>query len=71
VPVETVLERIQKGRSHVELFEKEERLRQTRELYFEAFERLRDAETVAVVDGVGTEDEVMERVWAAVSPYFA
>lgn len=71
IPVELAMERIRQNRDHTELFEREERLRQTRELYFEAFERLRDAETVAVVDGVGTEDEVMERVWAAVSPYFA
>lgn len=70
VPVETVLERIRKGRSHVELFEKEERLRRTRALYFEAFERLKDVENVVVLDGSGTEDEVAERIWGAVSPYF-
>ena len=69
VPADLAMERIQKGRSHVELFEKEDRLRRTRELYFEAFERLKDVETVAVVDGVGTEAQVAERIWAAVAPY--
>ena len=70
VPVELALERIRRGRDHIELFEKEERLRQTRAMYFKAFERLKETETVAVVDGGRPEDEVAERVWAAVSPYF-
>ena len=70
VPVDRAMERIRRGRDHEELFEKEDRLRQTRSLYFEAFERLKETETVAVVDGDCPEDEAEERVWAAVSPYF-
>ena len=70
VPVELAMERIRRGRDRVELFEKEDRLRQTRALYFEAFERLMGTENVAVVDGSGPEDEVEERIWEAVSPYF-
>lgn len=71
VPAQAAMERIRRNRDHVELFEKEERLRQTRALYLEAFERLKDVETVAMVDGSGTEDQVAERVWAVVSSYFA
>ena len=70
VPVEAAMERIRQNRDHVELFEKEDRLRQTRALYFRAFERLKDEENVAIVDGIGTENEVAERIWAAVSPCF-
>lgn len=70
VPVETALERIRRGRARSELFETEERLRRTRELYFAAFERLRDVERVAVVDASGTPEETAQAVWAAVSPYF-
>ena len=70
VSVELAMERIRRGRDRVELFEREDRLRRTRSLYFEAFERLRGTETVAVVDGGGAEDEVADRVWAAVAPYF-
>ena len=69
-PVELAMERIRRGRDHEELFEKEDRLQKTRALYFQAFERLKAEEAVAVVDGSGPEDEVEERVWAAVSPYF-
>ena len=70
VPVERAMERIRRGRDRVELFEKEDRLRQTRALYFEAFQRLKETEAVAVVDGGRPEDEVEELVWAAVAPYF-
>lgn len=64
------MERIRKNRDHEEMFEKEERLRRTRELYFQAFERLKDVENVAVVDGSGAPGQVAERIWTAVSPYF-
>ncbi len=70
VPVETALERIRKNRFVEEIFDREDRLRKTRELYFQAFDRLRDVENVAVVDGSGTPDEVSRRIWDAVAPYF-
>ena len=70
VPVETALERIHQNRTVEEIFDGEERLRRTRELYFRAFERLRDVEKVAVVDGSGTQEEVAERIWAAAAQYF-
>ena len=70
VPVETALDRIHKNRTVEEIFDKEDRLRRTRELYFQAFDRLKDVETVAIVDGSGTQEQVAERVWAAVAPCF-
>lgn len=70
VPVETALERIRQNRFVKEIFDEEERLRKTRELYFQAFDRMRDAERVAVVDGAGSPEEVAQRIWAAVRPCF-
>ena len=70
VPVRRALERIGQNRSHTELFEKEDRLTATREKYLEAFERLRDKETVAAIDAGGDVETVAERVWAAVSHLF-
>ncbi|MBD5098414.1 MAG: dTMP kinase [Clostridiales bacterium] len=70
VSAEEAMERIRRNRDHEELFEKEDRLRRTRELYFQAFDRLRDVERVAVVDGSGTQEQVAQRIWSAVSPYF-
>lgn len=71
VPVETALARIHQNRTVEEIFDGEERLRRTRELYFEAFRRLEDVEHVAVVDGSGTPDEVAERIWAVIAPCFS
>lgn len=70
VPVDTALERIRQNRFVEEIFDQEDRLRKTRELYFRAFDRLKDVEKVAVVDGSGTQDEVVGRIWDAVKPCF-
>ncbi|MCI8915951.1 MAG: dTMP kinase [Oscillospiraceae bacterium] len=70
VPVETALARIRENRFVEEIFDGEDRLRRTRELYFQAFERLRDVEHVAVVDGTGSREQVGQRIWEAVAPYF-
>ncbi len=70
VPVETALARIRENRFVEELFDGEDRLRRTRELYFQAFEHLRDVERVAVVDGTGSQEQVGQRIWEAVAPYF-
>ncbi len=70
VPVETALARIRENRFVEEIFDGEDRLRRTRELYFQAFERLRDIERVAVVDGTGSQEQVGQRIWEAVAPYF-
>ena len=69
VPVEKAIERIQRDRFHVELFEKEERLRRVREQYFLAFDKLKGEEQVVVVDADGSEDEIFARILAALSPW--
>jgi dTMP kinase len=63
----TCLERIRAGRTHLDLFEKIDILTQVRDNYFAAFERLKDQETVTVVDGNASEDEVEQAVWHQVS----
>lgn len=70
VPVRRALDRIGRNRSHTELFEREDRLTATREKYLEAFARLRDTETVLVIDADADEETVSERVWAAVAHLF-
>ena len=69
VPVKKALERIEKNRFHKELFEKEERLTKVREKYFEAFDKLKDTENIAVIDADADEETVFERIWEAVSAY--
>ncbi|MCF8090570.1 MAG: dTMP kinase [Desulfotignum sp.] len=63
----TCLERIRAGRTHLDLFEKIDILTRVRDNYFAAFERLKDQETVKVVDGNASEDEVEQAIWHQIS----
>lgn len=67
VDAEDALERITKNRGRTELFEEKERLIQVRERYMEAFEKLKDAERVEMVDGSREKDEIAKDVWGIVS----
>lgn len=66
IRAETAMERIMKNRYQVELFEKKSRLEKTREGYMEAFERMKGVETVLVIDGEQTIEEIALKVWEAV-----
>lgn len=66
---DTAMERIQKNRSHRELFEKKSRLVQVREKYLEAFDRLKDVEKIAVIDGERDEQAVADDIWDVVREY--
>ncbi|MBR0365869.1 MAG: dTMP kinase [Clostridia bacterium] len=70
IPIDTAMERIEQGRAHKERYEKAERLAAVRTKYFEAFDKLKDVETVEIVDADADADTVEERIWAAVSKYF-
>jgi dTMP kinase len=63
VAPQTCLERIRAGRKHLDLFEKIDILAQVRDNYFIAFERLKDQESVVVVDGNASEQEVEQSIW--------
>ena len=66
VDPETAMERIVKNRSHQELFEKKSYLIQVREKYQEAFEKMRDVETVIRIDGNRSEEEIAQEIWERV-----
>jgi dTMP kinase len=51
VPPEVCMQRISANRGHVELFETLESLKNVREKYFEAFEKLKDQEHILIIDG--------------------
>ncbi|MEX1302188.1 MAG: dTMP kinase [Desulfotignum sp.] len=63
VAPEICLERIRTARKHLDLFEKIDILAQVRDNYFIAFERLKDQESVVVVDGNASEQEVEQSIW--------
>ena len=68
IPVEVALERITRGRDHVELFETKDRLTRVREKYFEAFEKLADTENVVVISGDAAPEEVTSRIMEVLMP---
>lgn len=67
---DTALERIAKNRFHPELFEKKSRLAAVRQKYLEAFERLKDQETVLIVDGNRDQQEVAQDIWEKTKGFF-
>lgn len=67
---EAALERITQNRGQTELFETGERLTATRAKYFEAFDRLRDTETVLVFDGAQEPQTLSDAIWERIREYF-
>ena len=70
IPVSTALARIQAGRLHTELYEKEERLLAVRKQYLTAFAQLQAEENIAIIDADADADTVAERIWQATAPLF-
>lgn len=70
IPVSTALARIQAGRFHTELYEKEERLLAVRKQYLTAFAQLQAEENIAIIDADADADTVAERIWQATAPLF-
>lgn len=66
---DTAIERITKNRSHMELFEKKSRLVEVRKNYFEAFEKLKEDETIIIVDGNKSEQEIADDIWGQVQRF--
>lgn len=66
---ETAMKRINANRENTELFESTERLKATREKYFEAFERLKLSENIIIIDGNGTVEDVHQRIINAINKW--
>ncbi len=71
VDPDTCFKRLQRGRAHLEMYEKIDIMNQVRLSYFEAFERLKDQETVRVIDGNGEIEQVQKRIRKAVDEIMA
>lgn len=65
------LQRIQERGGPLEIYEKLDIMKEVRENYFKAFERLKSEEHVIVVDGNHTPEAVAERVWEKVARLMA
>lgn len=63
---EESMHRINKGRENVEMYETLDNLKKVQQLYFEAFEKLKDKEKVCIINGEGKEDLIATDVWNSV-----
>jgi len=61
------MERLNKGRTSLELYETLENLSSVRKCYFEAFELLKDKENIFITDGNRTPELIAADVWKEVS----
>ncbi len=60
------IQRINNGRSSMELFETKTSLEKVREKYFEAFEKLKDQETIVIINGNSTVEQIATDIWTEV-----
>lgn len=60
------IERLNKGRTSMELYETVDNLTTVRAKYFEIMELLKDAEKILVVDGDRTHETISDEIWHAV-----
>jgi dTMP kinase len=64
------MDRINKARSTVELYESTENLKKVRAKYFEVFDLLKDKESIFITNGNRTETEIADDIWAKVQSEF-
>jgi len=63
-------ERINKERSHLELYENLESMKKVRECYFKSFSKLKDEENILIIDGKDKKDNIEELIWNKISYLF-
>ncbi len=67
ISAEESMHRIAKGRTSTELYETLDNLKQVKNLYDEAFEKLKNVEKIASVNGERTEVEIAADIWKIVA----
>lgn len=67
---EVSFQRICENRTDFEIYEKLDNLKHTREKYFEAFEKLKDEEKIAVIQADRPVEDIAEDVWKQIAPLF-
>jgi dTMP kinase len=70
IPPDLSIQRINKGRSSVELYETLENLENVRNKYFEVIELLKEEEKVLITDGNRPPEAIANEVWAHISNQF-
>lgn len=70
VDPEVSMERMKKGRFHAELFETKNRLTEVRNRYFELFDMLKETESIIIINGNQTVEQIESDIWDSVSHLF-
>jgi dTMP kinase len=68
VEPEVSFERVNRNRDKIELYESVENLKQVRNKYFEAFDKLKLDEKIFIVNGNRSVEEIFNDVWEKVKP---
>jgi dTMP kinase len=67
VPIDVCVKRLYQGRKITELYEDEENLNHVRKKYFEAFEKMKEKETIFIADGNRAANTISKDIWMQVS----
>jgi dTMP kinase len=67
-PPEVCMERIRQNRGVIEKFEYLENLKQARENYYRAFDKLKDSENVVIINGERPPETIFAEVWNLLQP---
>lgn len=70
VPPELAVSRILSNRFETELYETTENLRAVRNQFFQVFEMVKNEETIIIVDGSRTQQEIAEEIWEKTKSLF-
>lgn len=63
---EESMHRINKGRENIEMYETLDNLKKVKQLYFEAFEKVKLEEKICIINGERNEDAIAKDVWQQV-----
>ncbi|WPP52414.1 dTMP kinase [Catalinimonas niigatensis] len=67
IPPEISMERINRGRASIEMYETLDNLRQVREKYYEAFDKVKEEENIYITNSNRAPEEVATDIWNEVS----
>ena len=70
VDPEVAMERITAGRFHTERYETTEQLTKVRSRYYQLFDRFQGQESVLIVDGNQSVDDIAKDIWQYVAPFY-
>lgn len=71
VPPEVSMQRINANRNTIELYETLDNLRNVREKYLEAFEKLKQEENILIIDGNRSIEAIAADIWAEIESFLS